>query len=77
MIEAKLILIAQATLNNPTPNYLKLKAIHETKKLLSQIDLNAEVAPMKSESKLKELFIYLKGNLLTKEESKLAKELAE
>ena len=77
MIESKLILIEQATLNNPTPDHLKLEAIRETKKLLTQIDFNAEVVPMESESKLKELLIYLKGNLLTKEESKLVEELVE
>ncbi len=75
MIESKLFLIEQATINNPTPDHLKIKAIRETKKLLNQIDFNAEVVPMESESKLKELLISLKGTLLTKMESKLVKEL--
>ncbi len=77
MIESKLILIEQATINNPTQDYLKLKAIRETKKLLTQINFNAEVVPMESSIKLKEILIYLKGALLTKEESKLVEELVE
>tara|TARA_R110000772_G_scaffold134969_1_gene243626 strand:+ start:16 stop:249 length:234 start_codon:yes stop_codon:yes gene_type:complete len=77
MIESKLILIEQATINNPTKNPLKLNAIRETKKLLTQIDFNAEIVPMECSIKLKELLTFLKGTLLTKEESKLAEELVE
>ncbi len=68
-------MIEQGTINNPIQDHLKLKAIREIKKLLTKIDFNAEVVPMESESKLKELLISLKGTLLTKEESKLVKEL--
>jgi hypothetical protein len=67
MIESKLLLIEQATMNNLTQDYLKLKAIRDTKELLTQIDVNAEVVRMENESKLKELLIDLKGTLLTKE----------
>ncbi len=68
-------MIEQGTINNPIQDHLKLKAIREIKKLLTKIDFTAEVVPMESESKLKELLISLKGTLLTKEESKLVKEL--
>jgi hypothetical protein len=67
MIESKLLLIEQATMNNLTQDYLKLKAIRDNKELLTQIDVNAEVFRMENESKLKELLIDLKGTLLTKE----------
>jgi hypothetical protein len=75
MIESKLLLIEQATMNNLTQDYLKLKAIRDTKEQLTQIDVNAEVVPMENESKLKELLIDLKGTLLTKEELRLVEEL--
>ncbi len=75
MIKYKLIMIEQGTLNNPIQDPLKLKAIREIKRLFTQIDFNAEVVPMDSSTKLKELLISIKGTQLTKEESKLVEEL--
>ena len=77
MIESKLIIIEQAARNNPAQNHLKLEAIEQTKRLLTQIDLNAEVVPMVSYIKLEALLISLKGAILTKEESELVAELLE
>ncbi len=68
-------MIEQGTLNNPIQDHLKLKAIQEIKKLFTQIDFNAEVVPMDSSIKLKELLTSLKGTQLTEEESKLVEEL--
>ncbi len=75
MIKSKLIHIEEATINDLNQNNLKLKAIRETKKLLTQIDFNNEVVPMKSSIKLKELLISLKGKNLTREESNLVEEI--
>jgi hypothetical protein len=70
-------MIEQGTINNPIQDHLKLKAIREIKRLFTQIDFNAEVVPMDSSIKLKELLISIKGTQLTKEESKLVEELVE
>lgn len=70
-------MIEQGTINNPDQNPLKLKAIEEVKRLFTKIDFNAEVVPMVSASKLKELLVSIKGTPLTKEESELVEELAQ
>jgi hypothetical protein len=75
MIESKLNLLEQATMHSPIQDHLKLKAIRDTKKLLNQIDFNAEVVPLENSTKLEKLLVFLKGNLLTKDESKLVEEL--
>lgn len=68
-------MIEQGTINNPDQNPLKLKALEEVKRLFTKIDFNAEVVPMDSASKLKELLVSIKGTPLTKEESELVEEL--
>ncbi|MFT6797442.1 MAG: hypothetical protein ACJART_002593 [Maribacter sp.] len=75
MNKYKLIMIEQGTINNPDQNPLKLKALEEVKRLFTKIDFNAEVVPMDSASKLKELLVSIKGTPLTKEESELVEEL--
>ena len=67
----------QGTINNPVQDHIKLKAIQEIKRLFTQIDFKAEVVPMDSAIKLKELLISIKGTQLTKEESKIVEELVE
>ena len=75
MIELKLALIEKIAMTNPKKNHLKLKAIKNAKRLFAQIDFNAELLPIESAFKLKELLIFLKGTQLTNEESKLVEEL--
>ncbi len=70
-------MIEQGTINDPDQNPLKLKAIEEVKRLFTKIDFNAEVVPMDSASKLKELLVSIKGTPLTKEESELVEELVQ
>ena len=70
-------MIEQGTINDPDQNHLKLKAIDEVKRLFTKIDFNAEVVPMDSASKLKELLVSIKGTPLTKEESELVEELVQ
>ena len=75
MIQTKLLLIEYAAINGPEKNHWKLAAIRGVKNLLTQIDFTAESIPLESAKKLKELLISLKGDLLTKEELKIADEL--
>ena len=75
MIELKLTLIEKIAMTDPKKNRLKLKAIKNAKRLFAQIDFNAELLPIESAFKLKELLIFLKGTQLTNEESKLVEEL--
>ncbi|MBT3871509.1 MAG: hypothetical protein HOF75_02665 [Flavobacteriaceae bacterium] len=75
MIELKLTLIEKIAMTDPKKNHLKLKAIKNAKRLFAQIDFNAELLPIESAFKLKELLIFLKGTQLTNEESKLVEEL--
>tara|TARA_B110000879_G_scaffold88589_1_gene121835 strand:- start:150 stop:383 length:234 start_codon:yes stop_codon:yes gene_type:complete len=75
MIELKLTLIEKIAMTDPKKNHLKLKAIKNAKRLFAQIDFNAELLPIESAFKLKELLIFLKGTQLTYEESKLVEEL--
>ena len=75
MIELKLTLIEKIAMTDPKKNHLKLKAIKNAKRLFAQIDFNAELLPIESDFKLKELLIFLKGTQLTNEESKLVEEL--
>lgn len=70
-------MIEQGTINDPDQNPLKLKAIEEVKRLFTKIDFNAEVVPMDSAGKLKELLVSIKGTPLTKEESELVEELVQ
>ena len=60
MIELKLTLIEKIAMTDPKKNHLKLKAIKNAKRLFAQIDFNAELLPIESAFKLKELLIFLK-----------------
>ena len=75
MIQASLLLIEYAAINDPTKNRLKLIAIQGIKNLLIQIDFKAELVPMESVFKLKELLESLKGKPLTHDEERIIDEL--
>lgn len=75
MIQTKLLLIEYATLNDSDQNHWKLAAIRSIKNLLLQLDLNAEIVSTSNLGILKSLLISLKGDQLSKDESKLLEEL--
>jgi hypothetical protein len=75
MIQTKLLLIEYATVNDTDQNHWKLAAIRSIRSLLLELDLSAEIVPTSNLGRLKSLLVSLKGDQLSKDESKLLEEL--
>ena len=77
MIQAKLLLLEYATVNDNTRDGMKLQAIREVKNLLSIIDFNLEDESVMNSDKLNEILTAINGAQLSIAQEKLVEELME
>ncbi|MFL0352211.1 hypothetical protein [Xanthomarina sp. GH4-25] len=75
MIQTKILFIEQDVERNSPENSELLVAVRSIKKLLNQIDFQAEVVPLESTKKLSNLLESLKNEPLSNSERLLVKKL--